>query len=407
VVVTGLLAGAGPVSAATPAAAATAAVTVSVSVTASDTGQPVANVCGELNSSTSVHQGMGGTCAGADGVLTWTSVPAGTWYVHAFDGTGVYVAGRTPDFVVTDGGADVTTALALARGGVITGKAVDRITRQPIPEVCPTAFAGRTDAAIGWDTCTGPDGVWTITALPAGTATVRLSGDGAPDGHSDHWARDADTQSAATLYTVASGGTIAAGTVPMDHGATVRGRIADRSGSPVSGAEVVVDGYDANGGSRWNAITDDAGQYEITQVSAGRHIVLVTAPNQPYAWQWSGRAIDQARASALSFRNNGVVRFDAALAPAAPLTVTVNDAKRRLVDSLRAYAPSGAPVGFEALASPGVPVSLLGLPASTVRVRAHLVDGTVAWYPDATSFDAATPVQVSPGQATEITVVAP
>ena len=97
---------------------------------------------------------------------------------------------------------------ALAPGAVLSGRVINTATRQPIGNVCPEAFAGRTGGRIPFPfqqlQCSDANGHWQISALPAGAYTVRFSYLG---GAVQTWAYNSATQAKATVFEVTAGTT--------------------------------------------------------------------------------------------------------------------------------------------------------------------------------------------------------
>lgn len=334
---------------------------------------------------------------------------SGTWIVRGYDDTGAH--GEVERSVtVTDAGPGPVD-LALPQTATLTGRVLDRRTHAPIVGACPYAYYGRTTRLVGHQRtdCTDARGNWTLTGIPPADVTVFVSGDAS---HIGRWSRDAETQSTATLFTARSRRTTNTGTLAERHGGTLRGRITDTAGNPVSNAWVIVGSYDTFPGDfdqpGVETVTDASGRYTLTNVQPGRSAVLVkSGPDSHLAWQWSGNAMQQSDAERLSFAYEQTTRFDAVLLPEALLTVSAGAGLPGQYVTVDVVTADGSWVGYHNEFGPGAPaVAIHGLPATAVAVQLHSAAGSF-WYDRAATRDAAKVLSLSATTPTSIVVSAP
>lgn len=381
-----------------------APVDVVLRVTAADTGLPFTTACGILRSATDPFVVQPGICADAEGIMRWPTVPDGEWTTDIFDSAGSYAGLVRP--ITVQGSDPIELELAMPVGAAISGRLVDRITGDPVAGMCVYAYLGRSAVRspgqnIG---CSDETGRWTTTAVTPGPVTVFAQTNYI---YASGWAEAALTQSGATLYQAVAGGTTElAAPIRLYRTGSLSGRITDRRGRPIAGANVVVGNYDTfSGMGDFSTQTDARGRYTLTGVPPSSQPVLVNVPGQPYAWQWSGEVADPVRAQSVTVRSGRTTRFDAQLAPQAPLDVTVDDPMSRY-GWIDVFTLSGAPVGFFASVKPGETSTVSGLPSSRVRVRVTFQDGTSVWYPSASSEAGAALVRVNSAARTSITITA-
>jgi Carboxypeptidase regulatory-like domain len=343
------------------------------------------------------------TDSDADGAFRLEAFGPGTYTLRANDFRGRYVVTRTAPFELAEGASVTGKDLRLPLAATITGLAVDAAGGEPLVNICPSAFAGRSDENIGLHaSCSGLDGRWELTGLPPGPTTVSLGGDA---NHAGTWVGGTG-QAGATVFTTTAGATTDVGDVGLHAGGLLVGRVSDQAGRPVAGAEVVVlyDNCDSDCGS---VETGADGRYRLANVRPGRWVVRITVPGRPYAWQWSGGAVDPADAKPLRFGYETTTRWDAVLRPEAPLRVTVTGASEGESVSASAYTLSGAEVGWGASIDASGSGTIGGLPAGRVKVRVTVFDedgnGREVWF-GGTSSATARPIAVTPRRTTTVTV---
>jgi hypothetical protein len=184
-----------------------------------ESGAPIAGICVMPENVVPSGGGWTGGCTDASGAYQAgdiTPVP-GDYRVLFWDPQSRYASEYWRDatnpasatVVSLARGAQVTGIDAdLAPGAVLTGRVLNAATRQPLGNVCPEAYAGRTGGRIPFPfqqlQCSQPDGTWRIAALPAGAYTVHFSYQG---GAAQIWAYNSTTQARATVFEVAAGTT--------------------------------------------------------------------------------------------------------------------------------------------------------------------------------------------------------
>jgi 5-hydroxyisourate hydrolase-like protein (transthyretin family) len=190
---------------------------VSGTVTDAVTGAPLADVCAFLFPQDPEDPSAVG-CTDASGRWVTNNEVAPGSYTVFFDDVGTTYAAEWYDDAPDANSATVVTVApgvsvtgidaALAPGAVLTGRVIDRHTRQPISGICPLAFAGRTatDPILSQaQICSDESGTWSTAALPAGPTTVFLF---SPEGtYRSLWAYRSETQSRATVFTLTAGST--------------------------------------------------------------------------------------------------------------------------------------------------------------------------------------------------------
>lgn len=376
-------------------------------VTATASGEPVAGVCATLADPEDLSDQQGLSCTDQYGRYGLTAA-AGTWVVVVTDDTGTHAPGVSEPVTVRPGNTVADVDLALAPGGRLTGRVVDRASGEPVEGVCPAAHAGTEGPYVLGQviSCTDADGRWTLSGLPAQPTTVLVGRD---DVHAARWVGGLDTQASATPHAVVPGESVTVATTRLHRGATLTGRVTDTGGSPVQGAWVELGDAPSRSGpgeGEYSAETDADGRYTIGNVPRGSRVAVVYGvPGAPHAWQWSGGVGDPAQATPLSLSYGRTTTFDAVLRPGATLEVTVSGAPAEWV-VLDALTPSGTPVGWSADVRDDGTASITGLPAGQVRVRARARDEarTTTWFDGAGSAQEATPVTVEGGRTTRIAV---
>jgi len=356
-------------------------------------------------------QTLGEACADPGGNFTTTGdIPPGRWYLRGYDPTGLHAAAVVGPLDIAAGQHIRELGVNLPKAAVLSGRTVDATTGAPVAFACPAAVAflghSQTPVAHEFVDCSDADGNWSVSGLPAGRFTLLINPDGS---HVMTWAPHGLTQDEAELYTTRAGSTTSVGTIREHHGATLTGRITDRTGAPVPDAGVLVTpDTDFRFGvfGEYMTLTDADGRYTLPNIAPQRHSVLVEPPDgSGLAWQWSGNASDPEHATKIRFTYEGKSTFNAVLGPEAPLVVTAAPTTTGsfMVD---VQTVSGAFVGFHTGANALFgPTTVHGLPPGKVAIRlTNPTTSTVSWYDRATSFDDATLVKLTTDTVTHVTV---
>ncbi len=397
---------------------------VSGTVTATGTGAPVEGACVELRNVDPNGNGSSG-CADASGAYRADFVSPGDYRVLFTDPEGRYAAeyyDNTTDpaaaKVITVARGDQIAGIdaALTPGALLTGRVIDANTRKPIEGVCPAAYAGRRgDWIVGQHPeCSQADGRWRISALPAGGTTVYFNSEGA---HLATWAYSSDTQAMATVFKLISGATTTLRDVKLRLGGVLAGTVTDaRTGAPVAGAWVTVDGFNPRAGPGEGVHTDQtdsSGHYAIPGLETDDYTPLTYA-GDAYGFEWSGNADSKATATPISVRAGRTTTYDVALDPAAILTGQVIGASGSPTPSyavVDVFTLTGDPVGWSRDVRSDGTLEVTGLPGGNVVVRLTRFadDGTetVVWHDGkATRAEAAT-VATTSGETTTIVTHVP
>ena len=409
-------------------------------VTDALTGAPLANVCAQVVDPAtfeSTQNGVGYGCTDDSGVYHATVSTPGTYTVQFIDGNGRYVgvyAGDTRKIasartVRVGATGEVRRDQKMRVGAVITGRAVDSRTHQPIADISGSLFSGpvKPDAGVypyvwgvGGST-SGTDGVYTLTGVPTGTYTLQLT-PGYRSGYAQQWYAGATSQAGATKVTTHAPTTtklIAAKFVP---GGTVSGTVTDSAGHPIAGAWVDLDGYypgRAGPGEGQNtAQTDAAGHYSLV-APAGTYPALAYDYEGDYASSWVGGAVTRAASGRLAVKPTTSVTQDFVLRPGAHISGTAVNADgstpaANIYVVGQIYTTSGDYIGdLDAFQSNGFAFTSNALPAGRFVIRTDIVDqdtGQVTqtiWYDGATTRAGATVVPLTRGATKTITLHLP
>lgn len=390
------------------------------------TGAPVEGVCITLWSDDPNAGGGRGGCSDQSGRYWATDITPGDYQVQFTDLQGRYA----PEFYdnVTDRASATVVSVpfgvqvmgidaALTPGAVLAGRAIDANTRTPVAGVCPYAYAGRTGPQIEVQhgECSGEDGRWRVSGLPAGATTVYLR-----PIYNDYlpiWAYSSSTQAKATVFTLQAGATTTLRDVRLTLGGTLSGVVTDaRTGAPVAGAWVTTDPFTPRDDPFYLlhvAQTDETGHYAITGL-AGDYTPLTFDQQGVYGFEWPGNADSQATATTITIRAGRTTTYDVALDPAAVLTGQVIGASGApstsdaLVD---VFTTTGDQVGWTSDVRPDGTFAVTGLPGGGVVVRLSYglpgATGPVVWHDGVPTRDAASTVPTSSGVTTAIVTHVP
>ncbi|WP_106297860.1 carboxypeptidase-like regulatory domain-containing protein [Knoellia remsis] len=398
--------------------------TVTGVVRSDATGQPVEGVCVGIFIPTDdpdniIQPGEG--CTGADGRYEVALSEEGTFAAVFSDPQGRFVAeysgdtrvlGDAETFTVSRQAPAVVDAL-LATASTITGRAVDAKTGAPIADACPSAYAGRSGGYVRGQVsdCSGADGRWAVKGLASGEYTVAVDADGEPRVYSRTWAYKATSQATAALITVPAASTKAIRDVQMLPGGTVTGVITGPTGQPVADAWVRIDGgYPGRvgpGEGPYTAQTDANGRYTIQGVPPGEHSAFVyTMSDDTLAPEWSGNALTSSSATTFQVKALKTTTFNAQLAPASRLGITVVGADGAPIDRYLTgtiYNAAGDYIGDFDSAN-GTVYGPGALPAGSFTLRLEDGEtGEVWWYDGVTRESGRTAVTLASGERKEIT----
>lgn len=405
-----------------------AAGSVEGAVVADGTGAPVEGACVTVvrpGTDDDFVEWAGESCSDAQGHYSVEVSGPGTYTAEIHDPQGRFagefngdtlVRSEAATFEVTRGAATAVD-VSLARGAVITGRAVDGKTGLPISGACPAAYQGHAGGYARWQVgeCSAADGSWAVRGLPAGEFAMRVDLPEGPSPYAGTWAFRADSQATADLVGVSSGEVKAIRNVKLAPGGTVSGRITDRFGQPVAGAWVNMEGgYPGRAGpgeGRWTAQTGEDGRYTIQGVPAGDYTPVVYGDfGGDLAPEWSGDAATRAQATPVRVKALKTTSFDAELGPAARVSGAVLDASGAPTTTYwvgLVFTTSGDYIGdFDVY--DGNTFTSTALPAGDfVLALENPETGERLWYDGATSRADATVVSLGQGEQRDVTVHLP
>jgi hypothetical protein len=212
-----------------------------------------------------------------DGTRTFSDVPAGTYFVIARNGP--YIGGAD---VMVDGEHPAAVAITMARGVRVTGTATfdDRAlhARSVMLALMPAddgALIDDNNAPMGRIEA---DGRFTLTA-PPGRYVLRVTSGGRDD-WSLQSARTGDEDVTDLPIAIGANGTDALAIALTRARTVLRGRVADASGAPINGVDVVVfpaeRKYLVRNSRRVRSMTTGiGGDYEISDLPPGRYALAV------------------------------------------------------------------------------------------------------------------------------------
>ena len=203
-----------------------------------------------------------------DGSFVLDDVPAGTWeVVTQAEG---YQTARIGGITLEEGGKRDGVDVRLRRGAGIQGQILDANSGQPILDVAITlrrpGGAAAPTLAGDADARTDSDGRYTVGGLAAGSYTVM--------------ARHPDYADGSTLVDVKDAPVSA--DLRLTPGGSVGGTVLSEANAPLPGATVTLGagggGFGRGGafGGGQTTMSDDAGHFEFTHVTAGRYAVAAS-----------------------------------------------------------------------------------------------------------------------------------
>ncbi|MFZ4434176.1 MAG: carboxypeptidase regulatory-like domain-containing protein, partial [Microthrixaceae bacterium] len=324
-------------------------------------GTPVAGACvtASGSSASSLSFGTSGTgatgCTGPDGTYRLTALSTGSFSVRFAPPLGANllpqwfrgsttIEGATP-VAVTAGSDTPAIDAALGRGSTISGRVTDgsgaAVAGACVAVVDPGAFSfGFANGGSGSvapngvvPACSGIDGRYILTGLPAGTYTVQfLAPPGSP--FVGQFYDGSATAAGASSVPVGAVADVVGIDAVLRRGAVVRGTVTDRAtGQPLPGVLVQLTTAGAPSGAPASGITDATGQYQIGGLLAGSYkvrfsksLVGIFGSVQEYLVSYWRDAPDLATADTLTVASEATVdRIDASLVRAGEVTGRITD----------------------------------------------------------------------------------
>lgn len=397
-------------------------ITVSGTVTSAVTGQPLSGICVNVFAAHTLDDANGsGSCTADDGTYQVELAKPGRYQVAFQDPNATYAfqfyphtvsLGPTTVLTLTAGSAHPGVDAALQPGSVITGRAVDSVTHQPLKDACGLAYLARTTTYPigGGGKCSAANGYFTITGLAARSYTVSAN-----VRYTTGWAPSSATQAGARLYSPKVGQTLRIGDVQVPPGGTVSGLVTDAAtGQPLP--DIIVGlGYSPREGDGgvFSTTTDATGHYTLPALPAGPQSLVAWTFDTSYAPDWYGGAPDPSQGTKVTVVDGGSATANFALRAGGTISGTLVDSNGQPVKTsyvLDAYsvATPGQDLGISSDVNHGV-FSISGLPQTPVVL--NFVDPRNQrisfYYNGSGSLAGATPVTAQPGATTVITAHLP
>jgi protocatechuate 3,4-dioxygenase beta subunit len=200
----------------------------------------------------------------AQGAFVMAGLPPGEYVVVARGGP------RAPGIAsaLVEPESEASVSLVLSDGGYATGQIVDAGAGRPLSgRVKLEVFEERGLSSAVSDALSaesGADGRFTLGPLPLGALGIGVSAPG-------HAARRVE------LTIPARGRSLDLGQVPLETGLLLRGRVVEREGNGVAGAQVRASTPGRAERSEGEAVTETDGAFEIGGLRAGPHEVVASA----------------------------------------------------------------------------------------------------------------------------------
>jgi carboxypeptidase family protein len=199
----------------------------------------------------------------ARGEFRLDGVPPGEYTVVAREGA------RAPGIAVAvvEPGGEATVSLTVSDGGYAVGRIVDAEGRPVAGQVRVESWNGRSLPGFACDSLaanTKADGSFALGPLPVGSLGVAAS---AP--------RFATRRVDAEL--AARGRTVDLGDLALDAGLAIRGRVHDREGNGIAGAEVHAERHGPGSPSEGEAVSEADGGFVVGGLELGSHDLRATA----------------------------------------------------------------------------------------------------------------------------------
>lgn len=243
------------------------------------------------------------------------------------------------------------------------------------------------------------DGSYTVSGLPAGSYKVQFGG--SASGAIDQWYSGAASFDTATPVTLTAGQGLTGVNASLVKGATISGRITVPAGVDLAAISVSVQGTGNEWYSAYGSVNPD-GTYAVRGLPAGTYKIQFVGGNSGAVTQWhAGAASFDAATPVTLTTGQDLTGVNADLVRGASIsgTVTVPPGVDPGWVQVDARDINGNTAGY-AYTGPDGTYRLNGLPAGSYKL-AFSSYGTgllQQWYAGASSFDTATPVDLTAGQ---------
>jgi len=374
------------------------------------------------------HPAAWGRQTDSNGIYDLGDVPVGDGYLVEFsDDAGNYLTQFFHERPTIDSADPVSVVFGTPREGVnavlapaghISGTVTDTHGSN-LANISVNVFASADDYQNGNPTAwtqTAADGTYDLGGLPAGSGYIVRFDDDNTGNHVEQFYDHQPSSDSARPVSVTAGETTEGIDATLALAGHITGAVTDANGAPLPGIWVNVyaslDDYN-NGNGLTGTQTDQHGFYDLNSVPAGDGYIVEfsDSDNGAYLPQcYLGQATAATATPVTVTFGVPLTGIDAVLAPAGRITGRVTDANGDpLADMMVSVFTSvdnwnnGISVGSAQADENGY--YILGLPAGIYLVQFNSdAAGYYAsqFYPGQPTFDAATPVAVTVGQATEL-----
>ena len=179
------------------------------------------------------------------------------------------------EYPVNVSGAMVTRNVALLRSGSLSGT-VKNAEGEPMRDAIVV-----TRDTMGWHYGSGYTdihGEYMVSNLTSGEYRAVAS----KNGYVPQWYNMAEDQEQASLIPVAQGFDTPGINFVLSKGGIISGKVVEKTGSPISGVEILV--YDTLFNGRSYAMTNDSGIYSASGLATGKYLVVTYS--EEYIHQW-------------------------------------------------------------------------------------------------------------------------
>ncbi|WP_461187018.1 SdrD B-like domain-containing protein [Arthrobacter sp. Z4-13] len=340
-----------------------------------------------------------------DGTFVVTDLPAGSYKLQVggyatgaleqwYGGTSLETA---TEVIVTAGQSVTGINIALVKGASIAGK----ISFPPGVDITYlNVYAQEYEHSNYRYGQINPDGTYKIVGLPAGTFKLHFSGSNS--GAMDVWYGNAGSFQTATPVTLTAGQDLPGIDATLVKGASVSGRVTAPAGVDLSNINVSIRGAESMSFTGYG-YANETGDYSIKGLPAGSYKVQFSSFDSGLLDTWYENAESFESATVLTVSagqdlaaiNGGLVNGASISGKlTAPAGVDLTSVYVSAYSANRASSRSGQ---VDADGN----YTVQGLPAGTYKIefRSDTSGALTQWYTNGTSFETATAVQVSAGQA--------
>jgi len=227
-------------------------------------------ITGSFASPSNALWSVGFICNSAGGVAGY-SVSGPVTYAATIDGQAFRGTGTVSAALYAKSGAkDSVSESVTVTYGQISGAAIDSASSAPIAGICVRAY--NSSGGVVASTQTNSSGVYTLIAVPAGSAQVGFfSGCGASNYLTQYYNGKSSLASADPV-SVTAGATTSGINAAMVAGGRIAGTVTD-SATKAALAGICVQAYDSSGGAVASTQTNSSGVYTLSALPTGSYLV--------------------------------------------------------------------------------------------------------------------------------------